>query len=189
MSYFIQGNGHRDMMRQPLKFELDAPTACQVTANIGSTSKGGSHPTLSLDGGKPIEEDFPASSNDTDTSQGLTIDVPAGKHSISIFNTGSDWFTLNNLTVTHYVPAVGVIARQNSKSTLFWVYNRDRENVQPVDASITIDNLPAGKINVKLWNTWTGAQLPSPSVRRQGNSAILRLIGISKDVAGLVTVK
>jgi hypothetical protein len=189
MSYFIQGSGHRDMMSQPLTFELDAPTDCRLTANIGSTSKGGSHPTLSLDGGKPVEEDFPASGKDTDTSRGLSIDVSAGKHTVSLFNTGSDWFTLNNITVTRYVPAVGVIARQNSKSMLFWVYNRNRDDAQPVNASITLDNLPAGNIDVKLWNTWTGAQLPSTEVRRQGKSAILTLNGIVKDVAGMAMVK
>ena len=189
LSYFIQGNSHRDMLAKSIKFDLNAQSPCKFIVSINSTSAGGSHPRLTVDGANPVEMDFPPSGKNTDVRKELSIDVPAGAHSVELFNTGSDWFTLRRITITNYAPAVGVLAKQNGRSVVFWAYNRDRETNSPASASLVLSGLPGGKAEVHLWDPWKGEELRAPDLRRQGTNTIINLPGIDRDIAGVVVVR
>ena len=185
---FIQGVNHRDMLPKPLTFHLRCTAPCRLQIEIGTVAKAGAHPTLSVDGGAAQSLDFPAAGNDHDAGQTLSVDIPAGPHTVSLFNTGPDWFVLHQVTVTNYVPAVAVLAKGNTHGAVFWAYTRPGSGPGPQEAILFLPGLSAGHYVVRLWDTQRGQGRGSvPVVVRRGQEVIVPLHGIDGDIAGAVT--
>src|SRR5579883_2446346 len=164
VSSFIQGTGHRDMMSQPIVFHVDYPEPGQFILNIGQISQGGAHAQILLDGSVAAEKDY-AGSQAGNGGRGvrdtLSIDVPAGKHDIGLFNTGPDWYTANRITLTHYAPALGTVAKGDKDSVFFWAYDRHRPyqggpaTPSPISGSLRFTGLNDGAYSITLWDTST----------------------------------
>lgn len=186
-SSFIQGTSHRDMMPQPLTFSLNCPAPSQFRLAVSTVSKVGAHPTLSVDGTLVTEADFQAAPNNHDVNQTLTADLTAGTHQVAINNTGLDWFTVRQLTVTHYAPPVAVLAKGSAHAAEFWAYSRDRTGAGPADATLTLPGLAPGAYTVALWDTWAGHALPPVSATVQNGTLTVPLPRVTRDIAGVVT--
>ncbi len=187
ISSYIHGTGHREMLTKPIDIHLDAAAPTQFKVRIARVAKGGAHPQLSLDGAVLTEKDYPATERDTRIGESLTVDVPVGKHTVSVFNTGADWYSIENITVTDYAPVFGVIARGNGKAVAFWAYNRNRSNTDPVDGSVIVPwGRRGGKHKVRLWDTWTGQELPAVDGVSKNGMLSIPLQGVKRDIAGVV---
>ena len=154
---------------------------------MGRVARGGAHPVLMLDGKTATEASYPAAAEDADINQTLSVDVPAGVHTVSVFNTGTDWYQVRQMTVTDYVPAVGALARGDSHNAVFWAYNRDRSAPASVNAAVTLPGLAPGRYTVRLWAPTTGTSLGTVSVHSDGQGVTVPLSGIQGDAAGVVT--
>ncbi|MGI4789794.1 MAG: DUF5060 domain-containing protein [Janthinobacterium lividum] len=185
-STFIQGTGHRDMMPQPLTFTLNCPAACQFQLSIATVSKVGAHAVVLVDGKPGTEADYPAASDNHDINQTLSVDLPAGPHQVSVNNTGVDWFTVKQFTITHYAPPLGALAKGNSHSALFWVYNRDRSGSSPASATLLLPGLTPGTYTVHLWDTWAGHALPPIKAAAHGGIVTVTLPAVARDIAGSI---
>ena len=108
---------------------------------MGRTAKGGAHPVLTLDGKTAAEADYPATAGESRLNQTIGVDVPAGAHTVSVFNTGPDWYMARSITVTGYAPAVGALARGDAHAAVFWAYARDRSASAPLNAQVTLPGL------------------------------------------------
>lgn len=189
LSGFFQGKNHRDMMPKPITFVLDCAAPCQFVLSLGDVAKAGAHPTLTVDGVRAAEKDFPVAYADHAAAQTLTVALPAGHHEVSVFNEGQDWFVVKNTTVTDYAPPVAALARGGGQSAVFWVYARSRTASIPAGATLTLPGLTAGRCTVRLWDTWTGRALPPVQAVSRGGSVTVTLPAFSRDLAGVVTRK
>lgn len=187
VSSYIQGQNNRAMMAQPIAFHIDAIAPCQFRVTIGTVAKSGAHPTLALDGKTIRETDFPASDKDHSVDKTLVVDVPAGPHTVSLFNTGPDWFVAQQITVTNYAPGVAVLARGNAHAAAFWAYRRDEKATTPLNATLAFPGFAPSNYTVRLWDPASGKPLPA-IVARAGKSGLKVHIGaIAKDIAGVIT--
>jgi hypothetical protein len=184
---YIQGTNNRAMMPQPITFHLNAPEACRFEVQVGRTATGGAHAVLALDGTTGAEADFPAATQESRVNQTLGIDVPAGAHTVSVFNTGQDWYLIRRITVTHYVPGVGALARGDARHAVFWAYARDRNSSAPLDAVVTLPGLTPGRYTVRLWAPSSGKALGTVSALSTGHSIQVPIKGLQGDAAGVVT--
>ena len=185
VSSFVQGRNHRDLLPQPVAFHLLCVAPCRFQVLVGTVARSGAHPVLALDG-KPVGEmDFPAGAKDHDANQTLGIDVPAGTHAVSLFNTGQDWFIMGQISVTGYAPAVAVLAKGDTHGAFFWAYTRDRPGPARA-ATLSFPGLSPGRYRVRLWDPWQGRVLPgTPAVWANG-CLRLTLPAVDRDVAGVV---
>ena len=186
ISSFIQGTSHRDMLPAPLVFHLNNPVPCQFRIRIDQVSQAGAHPTIGLDGHMVQEADYaPTSANQT-VSKTLSVDVPAGPHTVSVFNTGPDWFTLAQATVTGYAPAVAALAKGNAHVAVFWAYARDRSRTAPLTAHVILSGLTPGPYRVRLWNPTTGQPAGTMLAKAKSGSLTVALPQFTGDIAGVV---
>ncbi len=183
---YIQGTGNRALLAQPITFHLNAPEACRFEVRVGRVSGNGAHPVLTLDGKTATEADYPAA-KEADINQTLSVDVPAGVHTVSVFNTGPDWYLARQMTVTDYAPAVGALARGDSHAAVFWAYARDRSANAPLDAAVTLPGLAPGRYTVRLWAPSSGKPLGTVFVLSDGHGVTVPLTAIQGDAAGVVT--
>jgi len=183
---FIQGSNHRDMMPRPITFVLDCPTSCRFLLDIGAVAKAGAHPVLTVDGGPGAGADFPAASADRDAKQTLAVELSAGPHRVGLSNTGTDWFVVRRLAVTHYAPPVAALAKGDARHAFFWAYSRDRSASAPVKATLVLTGLAPGAYIVRLWDPWRGHEIaPVRAVTRAGAVEVM-LPAMTRDVAGMV---
>lgn len=187
VSTFIQGAGHRDMLPRPIVFHLKCANPCRFEVALDTIAKAGAHPTLALDGKVVQEADFPASDKDHPADKTIAFDIPAGAHTVSLFNTGPDWFTIEKISVTNYATAVAALAKGNSSMAVFWAYRRDQNAQSPTSASLTIPGLKAGRYAAKLWNPQTGKALPAIVARADKSGLTIHIKAIAKDIAGVIT--
>ena len=184
---YIQGTSNRDFLARPIAFHLNAPAACRFEVRVGRAAKGGAHPVLALDGKTAAEADYPATANESRINQTIGVDVPAGAHTVSVFNTGADWYLARSITVTNYAPAVGALARGDAHAAVFWAYARDRAAAAPLNAQVTLPGLTAGRYTVRLWAPSTGTPLGTVSVSSTGSGVTVPLTALQGDAAGVVT--
>ncbi len=184
---FFQGRNHRDMMPRPLTFVLDCPVPSRFRLDIGSVARAGAHPVLTLDGKPGPEADFPAADSDHDSAQSLSLDLPAGPHRVSVFNTGPDWFVAHRLVVTHYAPPVAALAKGDARHALFWAYARDRSGTPPTTATLVLSGLSPGLYTVRLWDSWQGREIAPVSAVTRADGVEVALPDMTRDLAGMVT--
>ena len=188
LSTFFQGTGHKEMRPKPITFLLNCPVACRFEVAIGTVAKSGAHPVLMLNGKNVGEADFPAADADHNAGKTLSVALPAGASSVSLDNTGPDWFIVQHFIVTQYAPPVGVLARGNAQTVVFWAYNRTRAGAPPATATVRLPGLVPGTYTVHLWDTWAGQSLPPVSATVQSGILTVPLPPIARDLAGSVTL-
>lgn len=191
VSSSIQGKNHREMTREPVVFHLNYPQAGQFILNLDTIAKAGAHPEIRLDGNVVLEKDYPASDADRKSpGEALTVDVPAGRHDVSVWNTDKDWFTIDRITLTGYVPALAVLAKGNAHSVFFWAYAQTRPYpgalpTQPLSGTLRFGGLTAGTYALTLWDTATGQPLGPPRTLKAANGTVtVNMPSVQNDVAG-----
>jgi hypothetical protein len=142
-----------------------------------------------LDGLVQAERDLPAGGDNGNPPWTLQIDVPAGEHEIGIYNTGPDWYTVQQITLTNYAPALGAAAKQDSNSVFFWAYNRHRPYGQgavakPVPGRLVFSDLADGAYAITLWDTSKGEAVAHLSAHAQGGALMVQLPPVGQDIAG-----
>ncbi|HLV81910.1 MAG TPA: hypothetical protein VKT32_16600, partial [Chthonomonadaceae bacterium] len=181
----------REMTPKPLTFQVAYPQAGTFAVTVGQVARAGAHLTLSVDG-RASERDFPAAESDYTPKSGqetLSVDVPAGAHTITVENTGKDWVVIREFALSNYAPALAANARAGQDYLAAWIYNRD--NIGKTGASSTASGtlrLPAlkpGKYQATWWDTIVGKPLDTADLTVTGDKegATLSTPPIGTDVA------
>lgn len=196
VSSSIQGTNHREMTREPIVFHLNYPQAGRFIIAVGTIAKAGAHPELRLDGRVVLEKDYPASDSDHKIpSEVLALDVPAGRHDVSVWNTDKDWLTIDRITLTRYVPALAVLAKGNARSAFFWAYAQMRPYPgvtapPPLSGTLRFSGLTAGNYALTLWNTAAGRPTgPSQTLRATNGAVTVTVPPAQNDIAGWLEKK
>lgn len=171
---YIQGKAHADLMPKPLTLQVSYPEVGTFAVSVAQVAKAGAHLKVSVDG-KTVEHDYPSGSEDyapkaTETT--LSIEVPAGAHTITVENTGKDWFVVRQLALSNYTTALAAQARVGKDFAAAWIFNRatvDTPLAQTKEASgisgqVKLVGLQNGKYRATWWDTYAGKALDTTDV-------------------------
>lgn len=186
MSSFFQGTSHRDMRPKPITFLVNCSVPSQFQVAVATVARNGAHPILGVGGRTAAEADFPAAAAEHDGGRTLTADLPVGQSTVTLDNTGPDWFR-PRITVTHYAPPVAVLAKGSLHAAEFWAYNRTRTDAPPATATLTLPGLAPGAYTVTLWDTWAGKALPPVFATVHNGLLTVPLPPVTRDIAGVVS--
>ncbi|HEX2999579.1 MAG TPA: hypothetical protein VHR86_05015, partial [Armatimonadota bacterium] len=191
---------HRDL-HNPATFLVDYPAAGRFLVNVrGVSGFGGAGLKLTLDGQTVLEKDFPdTDAAGTDTLNKYNgvypVDVPAGKHTIVVENTGRDWLYVDYLLPAYresMLPRLRAQGLAGSRMSIAWVQNTGHtwsllaDGVQPKPqqgAELRLPVARAGRYRVELWDTYTGKQLQALTLKAAGGRLTIPLPTIEKDLA------
>jgi hypothetical protein len=185
---FLQGKNHADLFTgADFQVEYAKPGAFSVT--VRQAAKAGAHLVLSVDGKIAAEQDFPASANDTSLDKTVTAQVPAGKHTVRLSNTGTDWVVLNRITLSPYGSALKAIGKANGTQATLWI-----RRVAPGEGGGTVtlpsSALKPGKYDVFWWDTLAGREISRETITiKSGTEATLKTPTVTQDIAVFVALK
>ena len=204
--------GHRNL-HNPVLFHLDNAQPLEFVVTVdGVSGYGGANLHLSVDGQEKLFKDLPrpAGSKSTATITAFNapyaVAVPAGRHCVTVENTGRDWVLVHfsipgylHLTSDRVLRAAGLVGMQ---SMVAWVQNRDATWAnalaatnstrsakipwppEPVpDVALEIVGLQLGRYEAQVWDTFKGEPLAVKTIYSMANKLLVPLPPISRDVA------
>ncbi len=171
---FIQGQNHADMIPKPLTLQVSYAQVGTFAVSVEQVAKLGAHVKVSVDG-KSAERDYPAAASDYHpkaAEETVSIDVPAGAHTITVQNTGKDWFVVRQFALSNYAPALAAQARVGKDYAAAWVYNRatvdsplaQTKATTGISGRVLLTGLQAGKYRATWWDTYAGRSLDATDV-------------------------
>lgn len=207
LSTFLHGISKKDLAN-PVTWTASFSSQGRFTVHVRKVSDyGGAALRIRIDGNTVLEKEF-ADMNDTKDPMGMTmyngayaVDVPAGRHSILVENTGNDWiqagYTLD--IPTRAVPLVGYALADHRGNDVCYVWIRHRaftyqryveQNERP-DAvrgvTARLNGFSADTYRAAWIDTRTGAVLRIDDVTAAGGVLALPVPQITKDIACRIT--
>ncbi len=198
-------------LRRPPTFLVNYPTPGKFIVHVGRVASGAVlH--IWLDGKEALLKQLPAGKGDGPWKESkhdarwniwvatydkdFAIDVPAGRHTIKLDNTGADWLTVDRYVFTgckdSRCVALRVIGLRDDDFALLWIQNpastwfNDQKGIEPkpvTDAWLYLQKMPDGEYEIQWWDTRTGR--PTGSVTAVSHAGRLRLDlpPVKRDVA------
>ena len=158
---FLQGNFHRNMTPNGYTFLANYPAGGGTfSAQVLTIAAAGAGLRVTVDTATTNQILFPATGADQNTNYVMTVNVPAGQHTVRLWNPGQDWVNLGNLTLNPYVSIVGAYQVGNSNFAALWFWHRT--NIYnpnaggPLSASVVLNGLRPGTYSGTWWDTFQG---------------------------------
>ncbi len=152
---------HKDL-HNPVTFRLDVPEDSSVGVLVdGVSGHGGAALVMTLDGKTVLEEDFADTEKSTATmtkyDKVYRVDVPAGRHTLVVENTGKDWFYAAYVIPWRVTgPPLRAYGLAGRTRALLWVHNRHYRWDRPREPDLAPKPVPGGRVTVTLVpGTWT----------------------------------
>ena len=206
LSKVMHGVRNHPQLHNPATFAVDYARAGRFVVHVhGVSGHGGAALKVTLDGQTVLDKQFPdpdgAEKTDTLTQYNAAypVDVPAGKHTLVVENTGADWLYVV-YSVPAYVeswePRLRVLALAGEQTTLAWVQHTDHtwsrlaDGVKPAPASGTVLRLSgvrAGRYRVETWDTYRGVVAGTHTCQATAGALSVPLPEIGTDVALKIT--
>lgn len=170
----LHGLKHHEPLHNPATFELDARDPCRFHIRVVAVSPhGGAKLVVTIDGKKVLERelaeaDIVKNADGTGKDVICSIDVPAGKHKLTVSNTGIDWcdvrYQLDGY-VEVWKPRLRAFILAGKSLTLAWVQHTDHTaekraqgiEAKPIQgAELKIPGQADGTYRVEIWDTYEG---------------------------------
>jgi hypothetical protein len=159
---FLQGNYHRGMTSNGFTFLVNYPAGGGTfSAQVVTIALSGAGLQIFLDNTLANSASWPANTNgDISTNFTLSISIPAGAHTIKLWDPGQDWVNLGNLTFDPYVPILGAYQLGNTNFAALWIWHRT--NIYSTSASAMVGGtfplagLQPGDYLGTWWDTFAG---------------------------------
>lgn len=151
---FLQGNIHRDMFPEPLTFSFTTPKAGTLKLAIGTVAKSGANLHVKVNGREALYKEFPPQDADH-PGTAITCPFPAGAVTISLFNDGPDWLTVQNVALSN----AGAQATALAMGETDWMLLRLTQAIGvtgPVTATVVGFGLADGDYDVTTVDLVTG---------------------------------
>ncbi|MBC8101305.1 MAG: DUF5060 domain-containing protein [Cytophagales bacterium] len=183
---YLQGKNHAALF-SAATFQVDYARPGTFAVLVGQYAKAGAHLVLSVDGKTAAEREFPAAAQDADARVTVTAPVPAGKHTIRLSNSGTDWVVLSRITLAPYGAAVKAAAKGNGSRAALWIY-RVAPGTDGGTITLPAGALKPGRYRVRWWDTEAGRERTRDTVTvAPGNTrAVLKAPPVEKDLAAFV---
>ncbi|RYG26588.1 hypothetical protein EON82_02765, partial [bacterium] len=118
LSGYLQGKAHPEMQPQPVTLTFTTPKALKATVEVTGTASTGGELTIDVDGTKAFNQSFAGGTRFREPVV-ATVDVPAGTHTLTLRNDGSDWVQLGKITIPGIAPrAIARGIRNGSRAAL-----------------------------------------------------------------------
>ena len=99
LSSFIQGSGNRNLMPNPITFTFTSAQAGGFRMTVDTIARAGARVVMKLNGTTVVNQNFGATGGDHAINQTFTVNFPAGTHTVTVDNTGADWYTVSQFSV------------------------------------------------------------------------------------------
>jgi hypothetical protein len=178
VSNILQGQGFHKKLHNPVTFELEAPEDIIFGVQVAKTSgHAGARLRVSLDGAEVFEKPMPLPKGFkgevfTEYAGAYAIQVPEGRHTVTVANTGEDWIEV----AAYHIPWLRGVQRATTPLRIFgltgntralvWVQNeryvwpeatKKGFSVEPVaGAQLRIADLAPGEWRVEHYDTQAG---------------------------------
>ena len=175
---FLQGGYHRTQMNMPngYTFLVNYEQAGTFSVQVIQIAASGASVVMTVDSLATNRIDWPAPGADTATNFTLTVNIPAGAHTIRLTNPGADWVNLGDVTLNPYTPILGAYQLWNTNFAAVWIWHRT--NIYNPSASATVagtfplTGLSAGNYRGTWWDTFAGASITNFGFDADGSNAV-----------------
>jgi hypothetical protein len=214
LNAYLHGILKSDLRIEPV-FNLNYAASGKFIIHVDMVSQG-ANLIVNLDGKDVLTKELPAGSGsgpwkrslyrkDHDIYQciydiDLSIDIPEGKHTIKLSNTGPDWLRIKNITLTNYVSSdflnASLLGLRVGNQMLFWAYNKEyiwknaKKGIEPSlikNASFSVQNTENGTYDMEWWDTFEGKVISRNKVTVKNGIMKLNMPSFTKDIAGKAT--
>lgn len=190
LGQYLYGSSWNTQYRSPPTFSIHMPE--DGTFTVRTAGEIGNAPTITiyLDGEKVLEESAEINTN-------YAIEVPAGPHTITVDNTGTDWITISAYIFKGLGSGLDayVLTSEGQDMAAGWVLNNkynheyvDREGLPPIvqGATLSLPGFQDGTYFVSWYDCMNGQMLDSESVHASSDTLVLSLPDILWDIAFVV---
>jgi len=190
ISNLPHGIRNHKALHNPQTFNVNFPAAGTFNVYVaGVSGYGGAGLKITLDGEVKLDKPFTDISKEdtqmmTEYNGCYSIDVPTGRHTITLENTGIDWFRMPLITLANYgaaKPEVKVLALRGKQSCLLWVRNAtyvwyaplvDLKPVPAHNVRLRLSHLDRGAYAARLFDPQTGNWLDTLELESDGEIEI-----------------
>lgn len=187
LSSYLYGNQSNVTFRRPPVFNVHYPAKGKFV--IKTADRTSSRPKIAiwLDGVKKLEKNAAI-------HKSYSIDIPAGKHTIKVDNSGSDWISISAYTFTGLGAAVDAytLVSEDRSKLVGWVLNHQynhefiKKNGIPaavLNATLVIENIKSGSYLVKWLDCKTGKVFHITTIIIENNQLNLLIPNLLWDLA------
>jgi hypothetical protein len=203
---FVHGIYHADL-KTPFRLSAWFTNNAQLVMHLNSVSDASIMVVLAdntqlfstnlpnLDGTYAVDEEY---------NTNITVNLPAGKHVITITNAGGDWFYLDWVQLNQVLPSTytgnwqpsqQAIGLRGTHEALLYVVSPNAAfpaggttATLPLQSgqTVTITNWPPGRFLADWYDPATGTNAGSSQATTTNGSLVLPLPNFSEDLAGIV---
>ena len=189
-------------LHSKLTWHLDMPKAGKMVARLGSVCTK-AHLQITVDGEVKVDRELAAGEMGkgpwkaaklleqykcwvSDYDEDITIEVPAGKHDVTLANTDGDWLQIRNVLLPEYrssrYPDVNLLGLQSEALALLWVHNGESTWRTEFDGkaphemkglAVTVPVAGTGTWKVEWWDTSKGEVARRDTVTAKGGKVEL----------------
>jgi len=189
----LYGTGRTNWANPPT-FVVDYPSDGQFIVRVSEAA----HGIIEIDrDGENAARDDAFDVDRKSFTRDVSIDVPSGRHRITLRNTGSDWLRIGHILLTSYRdpslhPDVEALALRANGSAALWIRHRLNEwpyralGFEPSEQTgitVSLPGLQDGEYVVEWWNTRAGEVTRTERLSVAAGVATLALDRLTTDVA------
>ncbi|MEK6796452.1 MAG: DUF5060 domain-containing protein [Spirochaetota bacterium] len=200
----MHGIRNHAKLNNPVTFTVDYLKDGKFSAVIAGVSDyGGAKLVIVLDGKKVLEKDL-IDDNESRTgtmrqySGAYTIDIPQGKHTVTVDNQGNDWMEISyRFDMPSFKPPLHIfaLADTGAKGLCAMAWFKHKVNTYalrvaakaPLEtiqgASFVIQGLSDASYRIEWWDTYKGGVQSSATAVSRGGSLTAAIPPVEKDIA------
>ena len=210
--------GNPDELFREVAWTLDMPRAGKVLVHLGDVCSGG-RLRIGLDGRAVVDRVLTAGAPGegpwktsrllepwkvwvSDYDESIPIEVPAGRHELTLANTDGDWLQIRSLTLPSYrssrYPDVDALGLAADDQMILWVHNRkstwrtafDGETPEPQNRlTLGVPTHSQGSWRIEWWDTFKGVVLRTDQARAEAGVLRLSPPSFDRDITASLTKK
>ena len=204
--------GNPKELHAKLTWHLDMPKAGKVIAHLGNVCTK-AHLQIAVDGEVKVDRELAAGEMGkgpwksaklltqyncwiSDYDEDIPIEVPAGKHDVTLANTDGDWVQINSIRLPGYrssrYPDVNLVGVENAGLALVWVHNGESTwrtefgGKQPAEIkglTVTVPVAGEGTWRAEWWDTFKGEVIRRDVVVAKEGKVELTAPNFARDLA------
>jgi len=191
LSLYLYGSQWNTEFRSPPVFTVNYPTTGYF--EVQTSSESGQAPRINIWVDNVLITDVAAGTNET-----YRVDIPEGKHTIRVDNTGTDWISIGSYNFSNLGAKVDsyVLIAEDKNYCAGYILNNEynHENVvangEPLPANgaiITIPDLQAGNYFLTWVDCLSGDILNGEAIVVDGNGLVVSIPDLYWDAAFIVS--
>ena len=177
-SYF-QGNFHRTDFKMTNGYNFLVtypPGGGTFSVQVKQIAASGAGLLIYLDGSVTSSNFWPSTGADITTNLTISVSVPAGSHTLKLYDHYQDWIVLGNLTLNPYASILGAYQIGNTNFAAVWLWHRTNLYYTGASTAVTgsfsLNGLQPGSYAGTWWDTFAGTALSNFTFSVPGTNGV-----------------